>query len=191
LKASWAISLNEFEREIARHLGAFMDERGRQMKGHWHGRDIENRDIHGFGLAGELAFCKLAGIYWNPTINTFHERPDIEPDVQIRTAREHTHKLIVRKDDLQHHRHHRFVLVTTDEDKVLYVVRGWIQGWEAEVAAWWGDGTRKFIGDAPEGGWRPWDDPKRCKPAYFVPQGALRSMEEFRWGLSRESPRTS
>ncbi len=114
--------------------------------------DAQNRWIsHLEGACAEMAFAKLAGIYWDASVNTF-SAPDVGLiQVRLRAARDP--RLIIRdKDD----DHEAFVLMTGVAPS--FVAQGWIMGAEGKKAEWRSD---------PGG---------RGAPAYFVPATALRSI---------------
>lgn len=114
-------------------------------------------DVNINGALGELAFCRLFGIYFAATT----EKPDKvdflvgDLKVEIRTAYEATSRLIVRKGDLDDA---AFVLMVGSQVEFEFV------GWD------WGVNCKddRFL-SAPAG--RP--------PAWFVPGDELKGYEEF------------
>jgi hypothetical protein len=106
-------------------------------------------DIHIEGAAGELAYCKWAGIYFYPTIDTFKNGGDVG-ELQIRTRSEDSYDLIVREKDRDDD---IFILVVGKIPK--YRIVGWITGSNAKQKKW-----EKDYGN-------------RNAPAYFVPQSSL------------------
>jgi hypothetical protein len=107
------------------------------------------------GAMGEMAFAKVAGLYWPGSVNVGKFEADIPPDFQVRTAREHSHCLIVREDDPPEF---RYALVTGTGPE--FIVQGYICGHEAK--------QRQFFED--RGG--------RGKPAYWIPQDQLTPANE-------------
>lgn len=83
------------------------------------------------GVCGEVAVAKAAGLYWSPTVNTFHGKPDIEPNLEVRTtenpARADSDCLIVRDNDPDE----RVYIMVTGEPPVM-TIRGWIRGSDAK-----------------------------------------------------------
>lgn len=138
-------------------LGTQRDDEARAT-GHHHkvkaadtSRDYQLQ-IHIEGVAGEMAFCKAAGVPFPATINTYRDQPDVPPDIEVRTRSKHWHDLIVRTDD---NPEYRVVLVTGSRGR--YFVRGWILARAARRDEWW-----QTYGGGPG--------------AWFVPQDALMPM---------------
>lgn len=120
---------------------------------HVAGMDAIGWTEHIEGACGEAAVAKALGVYWGCHVNNFSG--DDLPGIQIRTRRRHDWELIVRPSDDDEA---RWVLVTGECPR--YRIRGWILGSDAKRVEWLRD----------HGG-RP--------PAYFVPQGELRPLEEL------------
>jgi hypothetical protein len=128
---------------------------GRERNGY---EGMDNYDAwsrHIEGAAGECATAKVLGRYWPASLNTF-DGPDLGENIQVRTRSRPEYELIVRpvaRDaDL-------YVLVTGRIPQFL--VCGWLLAREAKRECWL----------RPHGA-RP--------PAYFVPQAALRDIEELK-----------
>jgi hypothetical protein len=103
----------------------------------------------------ELAYCLLAEKEWPASVNTFKNEPDVYPDIEVRVARRHYYKLIVRPDDIFAR---RFNLVTTDDVRSdTFCIRGWCWGREAKRGEYLRDYNNR-------------------KAAWFVPQGHLRKI---------------
>ena len=108
------------------------------------------------GACGELAVAKVMGRYWGGSINTFKRGGDIDSTGwEVRTRSNHDFDLIVRDDDPDGR---VFILVTGKAPD--YRVWGWIKSEDAKRNEWLKD----------YGGYGK---------AYFVPQAALRPMEEL------------
>ena len=108
------------------------------------------------GACGEIAVGKYADKWFVPSVNTFHRVPDCLQDVEVRaTAHFDTGRLIVRDNDSNDR---RYVLALVEGQKVR--LAGWIYGHEAKRSEWV-------------------QDPHGQRPAWFVPQGALRAMDEL------------
>jgi hypothetical protein len=109
------------------------------------------------GAMGEMAFAKASGLYWPGSVNVGKDEPDIFPDFQVRTARQHSHNLIIRPDDPPHF---RYALVTgTGPD---FLVHGYILGADAK--------RPEFLED--RGG--------RNEPAYWIPPASLKPIDTHR-----------
>lgn len=116
---------------------------------------IANIQAHVIGAIGELAAAKALDIHWSHA-----ERPytwglhDLGDDLEVRATRYRSGHLLIRsKDDPDR----RYILVS-GQAPVVYVV-GWIWGREAKTDRWW----------------RELDH----RPAYWIPQEYLRSMESL------------
>jgi hypothetical protein len=111
------------------------------------------------GALGELAACKALGVFWDGSVNTYRKKPDIPPNIQVRTRPADEprlqYDLIVRKSDKDSD---AFVLVAGQRD--TFVVRGWISGKDAKSP----DFLRNYDGH---------------EEAWFVPRSALRPIEEL------------
>lgn len=150
------VVLSHPERFVATVVGA-----ARQLESALHGRR-QNHGCEGgvtehiLGAAGEMAFCRARGIYWEASINSL-KRPDIG-NIQIRTRTSHYWDLIVREDDDDSA---IFVLVTCSLPLLgdgVFRVHGSIRGAAAKRPEWL---------QARNG--RP--------PTWFVPQGSLTRLK--------------
>jgi hypothetical protein len=111
-------------------------------------------NVHIEGAGGEIAAAKSLNRYWAATVNNF-DRPDIEPDIQVRTRSKHEYELLIRPKDADAE---RFVLVTGRLPN--YRIHGWIVGRDAKRDDWvQRHGNRD--------------------PAFFVPQSELHSLTEL------------
>jgi hypothetical protein len=107
------------------------------------------------GVAGEMAFCAAMGIFYPMRVGAVREADVL--GVEVRTMRCHDWDLKVKLDagdDAPH------ALVTGRIPD--FQVHGWVYGKEAKRAEW----LRDFQG--------------RGQPAYYVPQSALRPLDELR-----------
>lgn len=107
------------------------------------------------GACGERAFCKARDIHWDSSVNTFHHEPDAGDRWEVRATRRANGSLIVRDNDPPDR---LYVLVTGEPPHM--VVRGWMRGSEARSDAY----AR---------------NPNGYRPAWFVPQSALRRLEDL------------
>jgi hypothetical protein len=106
------------------------------------------------GACGELAVAKAAGVFFLPSVNTFHRVPDCLGDCEVRSTDLSDGSLIVRDNDSDDR---KFVLAIVADDTVRLV--GWLTGAEAKKQEWL-------------------RDPDGRRPAWFVPQSSLRPIEE-------------
>jgi hypothetical protein len=79
-------------------------------------------NMHILGALGELAFCKVTGIYWPASVNTYKDA-DAGRNIQVRTRSKHSYELIVRKADPDED---LYVLVTGGPQQ--FVVHGYEVG---------------------------------------------------------------
>jgi hypothetical protein len=112
--------------------------------------------VHLLGAAGEVAVASYLGLKHE----LFKEKEarrgsDDLPGMDIKTRSKHSYDLIVQKNEDPGQ---RFVLVTIQDQKTL--LHGWCWGREAMKDEFWAD-------------------PARGRPAYFVRQSFLRSMESL------------
>lgn len=112
-------------------------------------------DRHVLGALGECAFAKATGRYWSGSVNTFKSGGDVGSTIQVRTRSKHDYDLIVREDDKDGD---IYVLVTGGPQD--FRVHGWMRCEDAKA--------RKYVNN--HGGYGE---------AYFVPQRALRPIEEL------------
>lgn len=102
------------------------------------------------GACGERAYCKAQGNYWDGSVNTFHVEPDAARGVEIRTTTREDGSLIVRDNDADD----RWFVLVTGTPPVM-TVRDCILGVSAK--------RDEYL-----------RDPHAHRPAWFVPQSALR-----------------
>ncbi len=101
------------------------------------------------GACGEMAVCKVIGKFWKPSVNTFHNIADIEPDIEVRSTDRQDGCLIVRDNDPDE----RWYFLVIGEPPNVTVV-GYIRGADARQERWL-------------------RNPNDFRKAYFVPQSAL------------------
>ena len=106
------------------------------------------------GACGEIAVGKAAGVFFVPSVGTFHRVPDCMTDCEVRSTDNLNGSLIVRDNDSDDR---RYILAIVSDDKVNLV--GWMMGGEAKNPEW----VR---------------DPHGQRSAWFVPQSSLRPIEE-------------
>lgn len=101
------------------------------------------------GASGEVAVAKAFGMYWDGSVNNFHNRPDLGPH-EVRTTTLSDGSLIYRRHeppDL------KYILVVGRSP--VYTIIGWLTGHEAMANDQW------------------LRNPGGRRPAWFVPQHAL------------------
>jgi hypothetical protein len=109
------------------------------------------------------ARCEAAGklymnpIRWHAFAGRIKGLPDLGDFIDVKGRSRASYDLPVQKDDEDDF---AFLLITA-ESHPDYAIHGWAWGREAK--------NDQF-----------WDDPKGGRPAYFMPQGALRDAEELR-----------
>ena len=109
------------------------------------------------GACGERCVCKSCNIYWDGSVNTFHAIADIMgAGVEIRTTDLDDGRMIIRDND---DGARIFILVTGKGPE--FKIRGWLYGSECKKPAWE-------------------SNPNGYRPAWFVPQCALRSFSIIR-----------
>jgi hypothetical protein len=115
-------------------------------------------EVHLLGAAGEMAVAS----YMDLKEHLYSEQEakrgsdDLPGGIDVKTRSKHKYDLLVqRRSDPGK----KFVLVTIENQKTL--LHGWCYGSEAMDEKYWAD-------------------PARGRPAYFVPQSVLRSMESLK-----------
>ena len=106
------------------------------------------------GACGEMAVCKALGRFWTPSVNTFHNVPDIPPNIEVRTCQDNAGSLIVRDNDADD----RWYVLVTGKPPTMTVV-GFIRGSDAKRDQWL-------------------RNPGGHRPSWFVPQSALSAPKE-------------
>jgi hypothetical protein len=100
-----------------------------------------------------------------PKLNVFHEKADVEEDIEVRSTPKHRdYTLFIRdNDDIAR----RYVLVICDALKG-YVVKGWVYGYEAATDEWWVSEPKNGC-DRPawfyKGPLRPWSTLTKERPS--------------------------
>lgn len=101
------------------------------------------------GVCGEMAVCKAINKMWKPTVNTFHNVPDVEPNIEVRSTENTNGSLIIRENDDDN----RWYFLVIGEPPNVTVV-GYIWGANAKQDQWI-------------------KNPNGYRTAWFVPQDAL------------------
>jgi hypothetical protein len=105
------------------------------------------------GAAGEMAVAKWRGVYWNGALGNLGA--DDVGELQVRTTTHPRGRLILHDRD--------------NPEKVYVLVRGHAPSFELVGWIRGRDGMRREY----------WSDPANGRPAYFVPEEALHSMQEL------------
>lgn len=111
------------------------------------------------GACGEMAVAKHFGLYWSGAVGNLRA-PDVGP-LQVRTRAKPYHDLILHPSDANDD---AFVLVTGLAPTFRLI--GWTVGHDGKRDEYWAD---------PAGG----------RPAFFVPQAALKPIAALRQILER------
>jgi len=119
-----------------------------------HGLKYATEALDVDGACAELAVAKFTGWPWKAGVNTFKEA-DIEDNIQVKSTPKQDNRLIIRNDDSSDH---CYILVVGVAPTFRIV--GWIIGRD---------------GKQPQYLYNPNDR----EPAYFIPQTALNSFDEF------------
>ena len=114
--------------------------------------------VHLLGAAGEMAVASYLGLKEHLYAEREARRgsDDLPGGIDVKTRSRSSYDLIVQR---QSDPNKKFVLVTIENQKTL--LHGWCYGEEAMQD-------------------RFWADPARGRPAFFVPQSELRSMESLK-----------
>jgi hypothetical protein len=135
-------------------------------------RDIlgfDNPEAHKIGALAEMAFAKWRGIYWDFSVGSFHDHPDVGR-YSVRTKRLGASRgeLIIRPSDVR------------DEPDVLYVlmVSGGTRFGHPVRDEWYVAGAITPREAARQCWWRT-NDSRGYPDAWFVPQRDLWQPDEW------------
>lgn len=106
------------------------------------------------GACGEIAVGKAANKFFVPSVNTYHRVPDCLSDCEVRSTDREDGALIVRDNDSDER---KFILAVAVGETVRLV--GWLTGRDAKKQEWV-------------------KNPHGWRQSWFVPQSALRPIEE-------------
>jgi hypothetical protein len=119
------------------------------------------------GAAAECAVAKGLGLYWDGSVDTFHDKADIGESIEVRSVKDTQRQLLVRPNDPVEGR--IYVLIvdlwrmgTTPN----YVIRGWLPGEECKQDKYETDFGRK---DRP--------------PCYGIPAQDLNPIKKLKVSL--------
>lgn len=157
--AAWAIRVGR-----ARNKPLLRNRRGYEGSG---------ERIHIFGAAGELAFCRATGIGWPAHIDTFGTKPDVPPNIEVKTRLRPEYDLLLSdKDGYEPEINAICIHVTTatnqqDENERMqfkFLIQGWWDNSKPRQDEW-----KKMHGNR--------------EPAHFIPLAEL-NTDFSRWGIS-------
>ena len=114
------------------------------------------------GTVSELAVSIVTGLPWHAFLEVLtvagRKPPDVGEDIQVRSTHYKAGCLIAHPTDADDD---RFVLVVVDSDSRHMHIVGWLPGRDCKKQIYWQDKSGKN------------------RPAYFVPQKALRPIKEI------------
>lgn len=110
------------------------------------------------GACGEAVVAKWLGVYWSGALGNLNatDIEGLQHRLQVRTAPGHNHHLLLHPGDGDND---FFISVTGMAPN--FRIGGWLPAREGKISAFWGDKA------------------KNNRPAFFVPQHALRSPAEL------------
>jgi hypothetical protein len=111
---------------------------------------------HVRGAMAEKTIAKYLRRYWSGNLGDLHAA-DVSQRLQVRSSLHANARLIVHPSPGDQS-DHAYVLVIGDWPR--YRICGWLWGYEAQQDRWW-------------------DDPKGNRPAFFVPQLELHSIDSL------------
>ena len=118
------------------------------------------------GILGELAVLDFLNINSDPLVNTYHKVADAGKDVESRATNKLDGHLILRDNDDPER---RYIFCTVDYNAVRLI--GWSKG--ADVMKEQYFRSEQKIKSM-------YKNPRVLRPAWFIPQNALKDMKEFK-----------
>ena len=162
------VELEWYEAEMAANVGmasAFSSFRAKH-DAHKYGLKEGEFSFFEMDIRGAVAECAVAkglGMYWDGSVDTFHDKADIGDNIEVRSVKDTQRQLLVRPNDPTEGR--IYVLVvdlwrmgTTPN----YIIRGWLPGEECKDKKYETDFGRK---DRP--------------PCYGIPAQDLKPIEDL------------
>jgi hypothetical protein len=118
------------------------------------------------GILGELAVLDFLNINSSPLVNTYHNVADAGKDVESRATNKLDGHLILRDNDDPEK---RYIFCTVDYSAVRLI--GWSKGKDIMKDEYFRSEQKiKSM----------YKNPRVLRPAWFVPQNALKNMKEFK-----------
>lgn len=148
------ISLTDYEVRMAGFVGVTRFASGMNRQDRFH-NPLAGWDTHLDAACGEIAVAKLLDKYWDGSQGTFHNKPDLSGDTEVRGG--NTDCLIIRQSDLKNPKA-RFVRVQGKAPH--FIVHGWLPLNEAVQPKY----MREYPGEPA---------------SYWVPNEELRDIETF------------
>lgn len=104
------IDLNELEARLAISIGterclSSLRKNSKDVAG-YKPKDIFDTNIKAAGA--EIAVAKMLDVYYEPTVDTYKDQPDIQPNIEVRMTEMKNPSLIIRPNDV---RGRRYILV--------------------------------------------------------------------------------
>lgn len=118
------------------------------------------------GILGELAVLDFLNINSDPLVNTYHNVADAGKDVESRATNKLDGHLILRDNDDPER---RYIFCTVDYKAVKLI--GWSKGKDVMKEEYFRSEQKiKSM----------YKNPRVLRPAFFIPQNALKDMKEFK-----------
>ena len=130
------IQLTWYEAEMAARVGmarSFSSMRaGHNAFKHGLGRDEGGLfDMNIKGAAAECAVAKALDMFWDGSVDTFHEKADIGENVEVRSVKDEQRHLLVRPEDPIKDRNYVLVVdLWRKGGEPNYIIQGWLPGEE-------------------------------------------------------------
>jgi len=119
------------------------------------------------GAAAECAVAKGLGLYWDGSVDTFHDKADIGESIEVRSVKDTQRQLLVRPNDPVEGRIYVLIVdLWRMGTSPNYVIRGWLPGEECKQDKYETDFGRK---DRP--------------PCYGIPAQDLNPIKKLKVSL--------
>lgn len=83
------------------------------------------------GAAAECAVAKALNMFWDGSVDTFHEKADIGEDIEVRSVKDIQRHLLVRPQDPVEKRNYVLVVdLWRKGGEPNYIIQGWLPGEE-------------------------------------------------------------
>jgi len=134
-----------------------MQNKAKGRKDRFGAEKMDGWGIHIEGACGEAAVAKYLNIFYNGNIGNLSacDVNNNARNVEVRTAAKNHHSLILHKSDKDDS-----VYILVCGEAPVFNIKGWVMG---------RDGKKNEY----------WKDPTNNRPAFFVPQNALKPMTEL------------
>ena len=180
------VELTWYEAEMAAKVGmarAFSSMRaGHNAFKHGLGKDeggLFDMDIR--GAAAECAVAKALDLFWDGSVDTFHEKADIGENIEVRSVKDEKRRLLVRPEDPTEGRYYVLVVDLWNKGTTPnYIIQGWLPGDECKQDEFETDFGRT---DRPPCFGIP---PSRLRSIATLKKEALAKPMEISWGRGFE-----